>query len=125
MEKLFYPEFIAVIGLSSEPQNLSRPVLENLIRRGYKGRIPGTNPLCPADRHEIEAGVKRLKSYKILRGMKGKGAGNIAGYVAMMERVNHPLHQFPQIRELDINPVRVLADGSGVVALDARVRIDA
>lgn len=42
----------------------------------------------------------------------------------MIERVSHLLHQFPQIRELDINPVRVLADGSGVLALDARVRID-
>jgi succinyl-CoA synthetase beta subunit len=56
--------------------------------------------------------------------MRGKGAGDIAGYVAMIERVSHLLHQFPQIRELDINPVRVLADGSGVLALDARVRID-
>ena len=82
------------------------------------------NLLCPADCHEIEAGVKRLKSYKILQGMRGKGAGDIAGYVAMIERVSHLLHQFPQIRELDINPVRVLADGSGVLALDARVRID-
>ncbi|HQC19586.1 MAG TPA: acetate--CoA ligase family protein, partial [Smithella sp.] len=82
------------------------------------------NLLCPADRHEIEAGVQRLKSYNILQGMRGKGAGDIAGYVAMIERVSHLLHQFPQIRELDINPVRVLADGSGVLALDARVRID-
>jgi acyl-CoA synthetase (NDP forming) len=43
----------------------------------------------------------------------------------MIERVAHLLHQFPSIRELDINPVRVLADGSGVVALDARIRTDA
>jgi succinyl-CoA synthetase beta subunit len=43
----------------------------------------------------------------------------------MIERVTHLLHQFPLIRELDINPVRVLADGSGVVALDARMRIEA
>jgi succinyl-CoA synthetase beta subunit len=46
------------------------------------------------------------------------------GYVAIIERVPHLLHQFPHIRELDINPVRVLADGSGVVALDARLRIE-
>jgi len=80
--------------------------------------------LCPANKSEIEARIKKLKSYKILQGTRGKGAGDIAGYVNIIERVTHLLHQFPQIRELDINPVRVLADGSGVVALDARLRIE-
>ncbi len=35
------------------------------------------------------------------------------------------MSQFPQIRELDINPIRVLANGTGVVALDARLKIGA
>ena len=83
------------------------------------------NILCPADKNEIESKVRKLKSFKMLQGTRGKGAGDITGYVNMIERVTHLLHQFPQIRELDINPVRVLADGSGVVALDARVRIEA
>lgn len=83
------------------------------------------NVLCPADTQEIEDKVRKLKSYKILQGARGKGAGDIAGYVAMIERVTHLFHKFPQIRELDINPVRVLADGSGVVALDVRLRIEA
>jgi acyl-CoA synthetase (NDP forming) len=82
------------------------------------------NILCPADPNEIEAKVRKLKSFKMLRGARGKGAGDLAGYVNMIERVTHLLHRFPQIRELDINPVRVLADGSGAVALDARVRIE-
>jgi len=56
--------------------------------------------------------------------VRGGKAGDIAGYVAMIERVTHLMSAFPQIRELDINPVRVPADGSGVVALDARIRIE-
>ena len=83
------------------------------------------NILCPANMQEIDDKVRKLKSYKILQGTRGKGAGDIAGYVAMIERVTHLFHQFPSIRELDINPVRILADGSGVVALDARIRIEA
>lgn len=82
------------------------------------------NVLCPASTQEIDEKVRKLKSFKILQGTRGKGAGDIAGYVAMIERVTHLLHQFPSIRELDINPVRVLADGSGVVALDSRIRIE-
>jgi len=80
--------------------------------------------LCPSDGKEIESKLRKLKSYGMLRGVRGKGPGDIPGYVAAIERVTHLLHQFPQIRELDINPVRVLADGSGVMALDARLRID-
>ncbi|MEN6468120.1 MAG: acetate--CoA ligase family protein [Smithella sp.] len=82
------------------------------------------NVLCPATTREIEDKVRKLKSRKILQGARGKGAGDIQGYVAAIERVTHLLHEFPRIRELDINPVRVLADGAGVVALDARVRIE-
>jgi len=80
--------------------------------------------LCPAGVEEIENKIIKLKSCKILRGARGKCAGDIAGYVAMIERVSYLLHQFPRIRELDINPARVLADGSGVVALDARLKIE-
>ncbi len=31
--------------------------------------------------------------------------------------------EFPQIKELDINPIRILEDGSGVIALDGRMKI--
>jgi acetyltransferase len=44
MEKLFNPESIAIIGLSSKQGNIPRLVLENLIRWGYRGRIFGINP---------------------------------------------------------------------------------
>jgi acyl-CoA synthetase (NDP forming) len=82
------------------------------------------NVLCPSDTGEIERKVRKLKSYKILQGARGKGAGDISGYVKMIERVTYLMTRFPQIRELDINPVRVLADGTGVVALDARLKIE-
>lgn len=82
------------------------------------------NVLCPANTGEIDVKVKKLKSCKILEGTRGKKAGDIKGYVDMIERVTHLLRRYPQIRELDINPVRVLADGSGVMALDARLKIE-
>ena len=41
----------------------------------------------------------------------------------MILRVSHLLAAYPEIQELDVNPARILADGSGAVALDARVRI--
>jgi len=43
MHKIFYPESIAIIGLSSKPSNIPRLTLENLLRWGYRGRIFGVN----------------------------------------------------------------------------------
>ena len=53
MEKLFYPQSLAIMGLSSKPNNIPKLVLENLIRWGYKGRILGVNPR--SDDHESTA----------------------------------------------------------------------
>ena len=44
MERLFYPESIAIFGLSSKPNNIPRITLENMLRWGYRGRIFGINP---------------------------------------------------------------------------------
>jgi acetate---CoA ligase (ADP-forming) len=79
--------------------------------------------LSPAGREEISEKVKQLKSYHVLKGARGRKAGDIDAYIAMIERVSHLLARFPQIQELDVNPVRILEDGSGAVALDARVRV--
>ena len=82
------------------------------------------NVLAPSNKTEISEKLERLKSYKILEGTRGQSRGDIEGYVDMIERVSHLMATFPEIKELDLNPVRILADGSGVVALDARIRTE-
>ena len=79
--------------------------------------------LCPGSSIEIEAKVKKLKAYGLIKGARGQQAGDVAGYIDTIVRISHLMADFPQIKELDINPLRILADGSGVMALDARVRI--
>lgn len=81
------------------------------------------NVLCPAYKAEIEWKVRALKSAAILAGARGKGAANLPAYIDLIERVTHLLSRFPEIRELDLNPVRLLEDGSAAVALDARILI--
>ncbi len=81
------------------------------------------NVLCPSNRKEIEKHLKRLRTCKIISGIRGRGPGDIAGYADMIERVSYLLADHPEIKELDLNPVRILGDGSGVLALDARMRI--
>jgi len=82
------------------------------------------NVLCPSTREEIEEKLEKLKSFAIIKGARGKKAGDVAGYVDAILRVTHLMARHPEIKELDLNPVRILADGSGVIALDARLKIE-
>lgn len=79
--------------------------------------------MCPSNREEITAKLKRLKCWEILAGARGGKAVDVEGFIDVIERVTHLMARLPQIRELDLNPVRILADGSGVLALDSRMRI--
>jgi acyl-CoA synthetase (NDP forming) len=80
--------------------------------------------LCPSNRQEIEAKLKGLKSYKILQGLRGKALSDIGSYLDLIERISHLASVFPQIQELDLNPVRVFEQGHGAFVLDARIRVD-
>jgi acetate---CoA ligase (ADP-forming) len=44
MEKMFYPESIAVVGASSSPRNMGRNIVENLLKWGYEGSVYPVNP---------------------------------------------------------------------------------
>ncbi len=81
------------------------------------------NALCPAETETIYTRLKRLKSYEVLSGFRGKAPGDVHSFVEMVVRVSFLLADFPEIREIDINPVRVFPQGDGVMALDARARI--
>ena len=79
--------------------------------------------LCPADAHAVRKKVESLKSYPILKGARGMAHADIGGYVDAIVRVSWLLAEFPEIREMDINPIRLLGDGSAVCALDSRMVI--
>jgi acetyltransferase len=79
--------------------------------------------LCPATAAIVSERIEQLKSFSVLKGARGKASGDTAAFIDLVVRVSHLLAAFPQIQELDLNPVRVFSRGSGAVALDARARI--
>ena len=44
MDKLFYPESVAVVGVSESPENMARMIVANLISWNYPGPIFAVNP---------------------------------------------------------------------------------
>lgn len=81
------------------------------------------NAICPLREEVVEKSLKKLHSAEILEGRRGKTPGDVQSFIDLVVRISHLLADFPGIKELDINPVRVFPEGEGTAALDARVRI--
>ncbi len=81
------------------------------------------NVLCPAQKEFILERLKNLKAYEILKGIRGDNPADIGSFVELVTRVSLLLADFPEIQELDLNPVKVYTGSNGALALDGRVRI--
>lgn len=79
--------------------------------------------LCPSGHVEISVKLERLHSARVLAGTRGQQAGDVAAYIDLIVRVSCLLADFPEIRELDLNPVRLESGQAGVLALDARAKV--
>lgn len=66
--------------------------------------------------------IESLKIYPLLKGYRGRPPKNIDKLIEVMIRLSYLAADYPEIEELDINPIIVTKDD--VVALDARVVID-
>ncbi len=66
--------------------------------------------------------LEELKTWPLLQGYRGRPAADIPKLVEVLVRLSYLAADFPEVKELDINPLLALREGA--VALDARVVID-
>ncbi len=67
--------------------------------------------------------LESLKIWPLLQGYRGAAGVDIAGLCELLIRLSYLAADFPEIAELDINPL--LVDQDRMIALDARVLLDA
>jgi acetyl coenzyme A synthetase (ADP forming)-like protein len=67
--------------------------------------------------------IDRLRMKALLDGYRGSPPADRAALVLLVQRVSALVEAVPELRELDLNPVKVGARGEGVVVVDARVRL--
>ena len=63
------------------------------------------------------------KGYRVLQGFRGEMQKDIASLVRLVMQVSQLAARYPQIKEVDLNPIRVYENGYSV--LDARILLDA
>jgi acetyltransferase len=66
--------------------------------------------------------IHSLKGYKIIKGTRGQKGINEQRYAEIIVRLSTLLRFATEIKEMDINPL--LADEHGIIAVDARIRIE-
>ena len=79
--------------------------------------------LLPVERSNVLEALSELKLFSILEGYRGHSAGDIDAVIdTVMSTVDFVNSN--EVIELDINPLLVLAQGKGVIAVDALIRLN-
>lgn len=78
--------------------------------------------VAPFDQEVALDMIKETKSYRLLQGMRGESPKDIASVAALLSQVSQLAARYPQIKEIDLNPVRVYENGYSI--LDARILLD-
>lgn len=82
-----------------------------------------TQGIAPLDRDDVERMVRSIRAYPMLAGARGKRPGDIPALVEVILKISQMAMEFPQLEELEMNPVMVGDEGTGVIAVDALVTI--
>ena len=77
-------------------------------------------PITPKDAKEM---IGQLRGAPILMGTRGHKRSDIEAVAEALLRLSRLLSDFPEIQEIDINPLRVFHEKDGCCALDARVHL--
>ena len=79
--------------------------------------------VAPITNQEAREMIDELRGAPILKGARGHKPSDLQAVSDALLRLSQLLIDFPEIRELDINPLRVFQENNGCRALDARVMV--
>jgi acyl-CoA synthetase (NDP forming) len=113
----------AILGISLDPSFGpvlvfgSGGVLVELIQ-DYSLRLP------PLNRQEALQMVEETKLYKLISGFRGRPKGDLEGLCEALVRLGRLASDFrDKIKALDINPLFIMPEGQGVLAIDALMEL--
>jgi acetate---CoA ligase (ADP-forming) len=75
-------------------------------------------PVTPADVREM---MEEIRAFALLRGVRGEPPADLGAVEDAMVRVCQLVTDFPEIMEMDVNPLMVYPSGQGAIALDSRL----
>jgi acetyltransferase len=76
----------------------------------------------PVSKMEAKDMIFNLKSYPILKGIRGQKGIDLNEFEVIIRKISSLLQLVPEITELDMNPL--LASSDQIIAVDARIRLN-
>jgi acetyl coenzyme A synthetase (ADP forming)-like protein len=108
-------------------ERLASVIVQPMAAGGAEMMVGGLNDpsfgLCPVSDAGANALLEHVRGVVRLRGFRGSPVLDEPAFRGLIVRVSQLLAACPEIHEMDLNPVMVMA--SGVVALDARIKLGA
>ncbi|HEX6288580.1 MAG TPA: acetate--CoA ligase family protein [Herpetosiphonaceae bacterium] len=77
--------------------------------------------LAPLSKQEAREQIEAIRSFPILRGVRGQPPADLDKILDTLLRTSQLVNDFPEIVEMDINPLMVYDQGQGALVLDARI----
>jgi acetyltransferase len=110
-----------IVGLTRQPQvgALVMFGLGGVYVEVLKDVVLRLAPLLDTDADEM---IHEVKMFGLLAGVRGEGPRDLAALAEAILRISQLAERHPRIAEMDINPL--IALGKGIVAIDARVRVE-
>ncbi|MBC7223824.1 MAG: acetate--CoA ligase [Anaerolineae bacterium] len=81
--------------------------------------------VAPISRREASEMVQEIRAVRLLRGMRGEPPADMEAIVDTLLRISQLVTDFPEIVELDINPLIVFEQGRGAIGIDMRLVLEA
>lgn len=124
VQEMVKPGKEVIIGVSLDPQ-FGHLVMFGLggvyveVLRDVSFRVAPVSP------DNAEAMVREIRSYPLLRGVRREKPSDVDSVVDAILRISQLVTDFPEIVELDVNPLIVHEAGQGSTAVDVRIALSA
>jgi acetyltransferase len=111
-----------IVGMSRDPQ--FGPLLMFGLGGIYVEVLKDVSfRVAPVSRRDAEEMVREIRAWPLLAAYRGSEPADEGAIVEALIRVSRLACDFPEIQELDINPLLVLSKGKGIRAIDCRMTI--
>ncbi|WMW21264.1 acetate--CoA ligase family protein [Methanolobus mangrovi] len=112
-----------IIGMDRDPQ--FGPLLMFGLGGTYVEFLKDVSfAVAPITVAEAKHMVSSIKTYPLIAGVRGETASDIDSIVQTLLKVSQLVTDFPEILEFEINPLMVMPEGEGCVAMDIRFTLE-
>ncbi len=77
--------------------------------------------VCPITEYDAREMIEEIKAFPILNGFRGRPKGDVDVLVDILLKCSKLATDFPQIDQMDLNPIIIYEKGKGCAVVDARI----